>query len=80
MRRVQAILKMWFIASLLTAIGAVYLYEKSEKLSAELAIACVAVALTSLILTLIAAPWPIQLAIVILALVSYRFTKMNPIN
>jgi fatty-acid desaturase len=71
---------MWFIASLLTAIGAVYLYEKSEKLSAELAIACVAVALTSLILTLIAAPWPIQLAIVILALVSYRFTKMNPIN
>ncbi|MGJ3244971.1 MAG: hypothetical protein ACFE0J_18105 [Elainellaceae cyanobacterium] len=71
---------MWFIASLLTAIGAAYIYEKSENVSAELAIACVAVALIGSILTIISAPWPIQLVLLVLALFSYRFTKMNPIN
>ncbi len=71
---------MWFIASLLTAVSAAYVYEKSEKSSAELAIACVAIVLASVMLTIIAAPWPIQLVILILALVSYRFTRMNPIN
>lgn len=65
---------MWF-ASLITAIGAAFLYERFEKLSGEAAIACVAVAIASLLLTLIAAPWQIHLLMLVMALLSYPLTK-----
>lgn len=71
---------MWFIASFLTALGAAYVYEKYENRSVEIATACVAVALASIVLTLVAAPWPIQLLLVVLALFSYRFTNTRLFN
>jgi hypothetical protein len=57
---------MMFFASLVLAIGAAYLYEKSEKTHPLVAIACVPVELVSLLLVLIFAPWQLQLFLVIL--------------
>jgi hypothetical protein len=71
---------MWFIISLVTTVGAAYLYERSEKTSQETAIACVAVALMGVFLTLIAAPWQIQLILLMVALLSYRVTKEKQVN
>ncbi len=68
---------MWFVTSLLTVVGAAYFYEKSEKYSAEVAMLCVAIAVPGTVLTLIAAPWPIQLLLLLAVLFSYRFTKNN---
>ncbi|MBE9177885.1 hypothetical protein IQ268_04715 [Oculatella sp. LEGE 06141] len=59
----------------MTTVGAAYLYERSEKSSQEIAIACLAVALAGIFLTLIAAPWQIQLLLLGVALWSYRATK-----
>lgn len=71
---------MLFIASLVTSIGAVYLYEKCEKTRAEVAIACVPVALISIVLALVIAPWQIHLLLLVGALVSYNYTKSNLFN
>jgi hypothetical protein len=67
---------MWFIASLVTTLGAAYAYQKSENFSAEIAMICVAIAIVSLFVTLIAAPWQIQL-LLLLALLSYRVAQTN---
>jgi hypothetical protein len=69
-----------FIASLITSIGAAYLYEKCEKTWAEIAIACAAIAVISLVLMLIVAPWQIKLLLVGVTLASYNFTKPNLFN
>lgn len=62
---------MLFIASLITTVGAVFLFEKCEKSCAEIAIACIPVALISLILTLVFAPWELQLVLLVLLLPLY---------
>jgi hypothetical protein len=66
---------MVFITSLVTAIGAAYLYEKSEKTYPLVAIACVPIAMLSLLSLLIFAPWQIQLLLLIGVLVSYHFIR-----
>lgn len=71
---------MWFVATLLIAIAAVSVYQKAERISEEVAIGCVAVAIACLFATLIAAPWPVQLVLLIVALGSYRFTQTRWLN
>lgn len=65
---------MWFLATLFTAVGAAFLYEKCERISTEIAVICVAVILASTIITLIAAPWPLQLGLLIVLLISRMMT------
>jgi hypothetical protein len=55
---------MWLIA-LCTAVGAIYLYKKTAKTIAEVAIVCVPVTLISLIVMLTLSPWQIKLALLI---------------
>jgi uncharacterized membrane protein (UPF0136 family) len=66
---------MWFLASVLTTLGAAYLYDRSEKSSAEIATVSVAIALVAAVLALIAAPWPIQLGLLTLAFISSRYKQ-----
>ncbi len=63
---------MWFLASLVTTFSAVYTYRKVERSSAEVAIICVALGLIGVVLSLIIAPWPIQLVLVTGLLISSR--------
>ncbi|WP_339384579.1 hypothetical protein [Oscillatoria sp. FACHB-1407] len=65
---------------MVTSIGAAYLYEKCEKTRAEVAIACVPVAIISLLLALMVAPWQIQLLLLVGALASYQYTKTKLFN
>ncbi len=55
---------MWFVTSFVIAIGAAWAYAWLESVSEELAILCVGIALACILLTLVSAPWPIQLALV----------------
>ncbi|NJO76935.1 MAG: hypothetical protein HC833_26345 [Leptolyngbyaceae cyanobacterium RM1_406_9] len=70
---------MWFIASLVAAIGAVRFYDKVEKFSEEVAIALLVVAIVSLIFSLFSAPWFIQLLLLIAALF-YPSTQIRSIH
>ncbi|MEM7771833.1 MAG: hypothetical protein AAGA75_15775 [Cyanobacteria bacterium P01_E01_bin.6] len=70
---------MWFLAPLITALGAVFVYDKCERSSAEIAIICVAVALGSIILTIVVAPWPIQLALAAI-LVAFRVARTREVG
>lgn len=70
---------MWFLAPLFAALGAAYVYEKFERSSAELAIVCVAIALVSVVLALISAPWPIQLLIAAI-LIGSRFINTEALD
>lgn len=63
---------MWFIASVVAAFSAALVYEKAEKSSSEVAIACVAIALVGVSLALLAAPWPIHLLMLVAVLASNR--------
>ena len=55
---------MWFISSVV-AVGAVAMYDRLEDVSEEAAIACVAIALTSIVIFLISAPWQVHLVVVV---------------
>ena len=61
-----------FIPALLVSTCAVALYEKLEAISEEGAIACVAVGLVSIITTIVVAPWPFHL-LMVLGVVLFRF-------
>lgn len=65
---------MWFIAALLT-LGATYLYGKSGRTSDEIAIACIPIACCGLLITLVAAPWQIQLLLLAAILLAYPIAK-----
>ena len=61
-----------FIPALLVSTCAVALYEKLEAISEEGAIACVAVGLVSILTTIVVAPWPFHL-LMVLAVLLFRF-------
>ncbi len=56
---------MGFVTALLVTVGATVLYEKAQLRSLELAIGCLAAALCGLLATLVLAPWPIQLLLLL---------------
>ncbi|GEM_PF-6607201 len=64
---------MWFLAPLIAALGAAYMYEKFEQSSEEVAIVCVAVALAGIVLTLVSAPWPVHFLLALILLASRLF-------
>lgn len=66
---------MVFATSLVTAVGAAYLFQKSERSHPTLAIACVPIELISLVLLLVTAPWQIHLILLLAVLASYRFVR-----
>jgi hypothetical protein len=68
---------MWFIAALCTAVGAAYVYEKSEKTFQTVAIACIPVVIGAGLLALIMAPWPLQLMLLIGILASDPLAKTD---
>jgi len=70
---------MWFLATLLAAVGAALVYEKVERVSTEVAIICVAIVLAGAVLTVVVAPWPIQLFLAVLLLIS-RFMRTEALN
>lgn len=65
-----------FIPALLVATCAVALYEKLEAIWEEGAIACVAVGLVSIITTVVVAPWPFHLLMVLVVL-ALKFSSSN---
>lgn len=67
---------MGFIAALGITLGAVFLYEKIQSWSVEVAIGCIAVALLSLVVTIVIAPWPIQLLLLLGVL--FASSSMQP--
>ncbi|MFM7428037.1 MAG: hypothetical protein ACKO7W_24065 [Elainella sp.] len=56
---------MGFVTALLMTVGATFLYEKTQLRSVEVAVGCLALALLGLVVTLILAPWPIQLLLLL---------------
>ena len=56
---------MWFATSLVIAVLAAFAYAWFEAVSEELAILCVGIALVCSLLTLLSAPWPVLLALVV---------------
>lgn len=70
---------MWFLAPLIAALGAAYIYEKFERSSEEIAIVCVAVALVGVVLTLVSAPWPVHCLLAITLLAS-RFLNTQALD
>lgn len=65
-----------FIPALLVATCAAALYEKLEAIWEEGAIACVAVGLVSTITTIVVAPWPFHLLMVLVVL-ALKFSPSN---
>ncbi|WP_088893142.1 hypothetical protein [Leptolyngbya ohadii] len=63
---------MVFLTALCTTIGAAILSDRIGRAFPEIAVGCLSVALLALVVTLVSAPWEIQLALVVAAVVSYR--------
>jgi hypothetical protein len=61
---------MGFVATLLIMVGAVLLYDRVQQISMEVAVGCMAVALLSLVIAIVLAPWPIQLLLLVGVLLS----------
>lgn len=70
---------MSFITALLISIGSALLYEKVQLRSLEVAVGCVAVALFSLIVAVVIAPWQIQLLLLLGIWLSSVLSKTDPI-
>jgi hypothetical protein len=70
---------MSFITALLISIGSALLYEKVQLRSLEVAVGCVAVALFSLIVAVVIAPWQIQLLLLLGIWLSSVWSKTDPI-
>ncbi|MEL6223861.1 MAG: hypothetical protein AAFR31_14610 [Cyanobacteria bacterium J06627_8] len=70
---------MLFLAPLIAALGAAFLYGKCEQSSAEMAMICVAVALAGTVITIVIAPWPIQLALAII-LITLRIVRKRTLR
>lgn len=70
---------MWFLAPLIAALVAAYVYERFERSSEEIAIVCVAVALVGIVLTLISAPWPVQFLLAMI-LLAFRFLNTQALE
>lgn len=68
---------MGFIAALSITLGAVVLYERAHNRSDEVAIGCVAVALLGLVISIVIAPWPIQLMMLLGVLLASSSSQMN---
>jgi hypothetical protein len=68
---------MWFIAALLIMLGSAFLYEKSQKMSVEIAVGCIAVTLVSLVIAIVVAPWQIQLMLLVGILLSSSWGKVD---
>lgn len=68
---------MEFVAALMTMLGAVLLYEKVQRVSLEVAVGCLSVALLSLVLAIILAPWQIQLMLLLGIFLSSSLSKAD---
>lgn len=69
-----------FIATLVIMLVALFLYGKVQAVSVEIAVGCVAVALLSLVIAIVIAPWQIQTMMLVGVLVSSSLSKFDVIN
>lgn len=69
-----------FIATLVIMLIALFLYGKVQSFSVEVAVGCVAVAILSLIIAIVVAPWQIQTLMLVGVLVSSSLSKLDVIN
>lgn len=66
---------MMFLASLMMALGATMVYERSQRTYPTVAVFCVPVILVSSLFLLVSAPWQVKLVLLGIALLSYRFIR-----
>lgn len=66
----------FFIVVLLLTLSAAYGYEKTAQSCAEVAIACFATAVLCAALTLITAPWPVHLGMLLVLLYKTAALKL----
>jgi hypothetical protein len=69
-----------FIATLVIMLIALFLYGKVQSISVEVAVGCVAVAILSLIVAIVIAPWQIQTMMLVGVLLSSSLTKFDVLN
>jgi hypothetical protein len=69
---------MLFFTALCTTIGAALLSDRVGHNFPEIAVGCLSIALLALVVTLVSAPWQVQLLLVVAAIVSYR--SLNQIS
>jgi hypothetical protein len=61
---------MGFITTIIIFVGALFSYRQLHNISVELAVGCMVVALVSLVIAIVLAPWPIQLLMLLAVLLS----------
>jgi hypothetical protein len=69
-----------FIATLFVMLVALFLYGKVHNVSVEIAVGCVAVAILSLVVAIVIAPWQIQTVMLVGVLLSSSLSKLDVIN
>lgn len=69
-----------FIATLVIMLLALFLYGKVQNVSVEIAVGCVAVAILSLVIAIVIAPWQIQTLMLLGVLLSSSLIKVDVIN
>jgi hypothetical protein len=69
-----------FIATLVVMLVAIFLYGKVQNVSVEIAVGCIAVALLSLVIAIVIAPWQIQTLMLVGVLVSSSLMKVDMIQ
>lgn len=69
-----------FIATLIIMLVALFLYGKVQSVSVEIAVGCVAVALLSLVVAIVVAPWQIQTLMLLGLLLSSSPIKIDILN
>ncbi|MBF2050999.1 hypothetical protein [Leptolyngbya sp. 7M] len=68
---------MGFITALMIMLGSAFLYEKVQTRSVEVAVGCMAVALVSLVVAIVVAPWQIQLLMLLGILLSSAWIRVD---
>ncbi|NJO80731.1 MAG: hypothetical protein HC827_21000 [Cyanobacteria bacterium RM1_2_2] len=69
-----------FIATLAIMLIALFLYEKAQSVCIEIAVGCFAVALLSLIIAIVIAPWQIHTVMLVGVLLASSLSKFDVIN
>jgi hypothetical protein len=69
-----------FIATLVIMLVALFLYRRAQSVCVEIAVGCFAVALLSLLVAIVIAPWQIHTILLVGVLLSSSLSKFDLIN
>lgn len=68
---------MGFVTALMVMFGSVFLYEKSQNISVEVAVGCIGIAILSLVIAIVLAPWQLQLLLLLGVVLSTSLIKTD---